>query len=87
MLAIGVPVAIFLVWWGSRGGHGEVLSSEVEEGVIIERADRTCLVRAAGGETTRLICPSAFRSGMTVRLKRTRYENGELRFSLASATP
>lgn len=83
LLAVAVPAAIFLVWWGVRGDRGEVVSIELVDGVVVEQSGKTCLIRTLAGEDTRLLCPKNTARGSTLRLQRMHHESGELRFALA----
>ena len=85
LLGIGIPVALFLVWWGIWGGHGEVRSISETTAIVIKDEGRTVLVRVASGEQVRVLKPRNVREGMTVRITRTEYRGGELRFELITA--
>jgi uncharacterized OB-fold protein len=84
VLAIAVPLAMFLVWWGVWGGGGEVTSVSEVAAVILRDEGKTCLVRVDSGEEVRIIKPRNLRVGMRVNMTRTEYDNGELRFDLKS---
>jgi hypothetical protein len=87
LLGIGIPLAMFLVWWGIWGGHGKVESVSETTAVVIRDEGNTCLVRVATGEEVRVFKPRNLKAGMTVRMTRTAYRDGELRFELITAAP
>ena len=83
VLAVAVPVAIFLVWWGVWGpGGGQKISVTEVSGEVIQNEGRVCLVRAQGGETARLLCPKRYTARAKLRLQRVVYDSGEVRFEL-----
>jgi hypothetical protein len=82
VLGIAIPLVMILVWWGIWGDHGEVRSVSETTAVVIRDEGRTCLVRVATGEEVRVFRPANAREGMTVRMTRTEYRSGELRFDL-----
>lgn len=82
VLAVAVPLAIFLVWWGIWGAHGDLVS-ELEVAAIVTRDDgKTCVVRVESGQEVRIIKPRNVVVGMRLRMRRSEYDNGELRFDL-----
>ena len=85
MLGIAVPLTMFLVWWGVWGNEGKVRAVSETTAVVIRDEGRTCLVRVVTGEEVRVFRPVNLRQGMTVRMKRTEYRSGELRFDLVTA--
>lgn len=87
VLGIAVPLAMISVWWGIWGSHGKVKSISETTAVVTRIEGRTCLVRVVTGEEVRLLKPLNLREGMTVRVTRTEYRNGELRFDLITRTP
>ncbi|HXC59558.1 MAG TPA: hypothetical protein VN645_09585 [Steroidobacteraceae bacterium] len=84
VLAVAVPLAMFLVWWGIWG-TGEVKSVSETTAVVTQVDRRTCLVRIATGEQVRIIKERDLREGMTVRMRRTDYTRGKPRFELITA--
>lgn len=85
MLGIAVPLVMILVWWGVWGNHGKVKSVSETTAVVIRDEGHTCLMRVATGEEVRVFRPANLREGMTVRVTRTEYRGGELRFDLITA--
>ena len=82
VLAVAVPLAMFLVWWGIWGTHGDVVSENEVVAVVLSDEGKTCLVRVESGEEVRIIKPRNVTVGMRLRMQRREYENGELRFDL-----
>jgi hypothetical protein len=80
VLGVAVPLAIFLVWWSFQGGTAEIVSESEVQGVVISDDGRTCLVQIESGERVHVIKPRDIRQGMTLRMRRTEYDNGDLRF-------
>ncbi len=83
VLAIAVPLGLFLLWWALRGGPGEIIEESEVAAVVIERKDRTCLIRSAQNEEARLLCPELMEAGMNVQLTRSLYDSGEIRYALS----
>jgi hypothetical protein len=82
VLGVAIPLAMFLVWWGVWGGHGDT-RSVTEVTAIVEQVDgKTCLVRVESGEQVRVIKPRNVKTGMRLRMRRTEYDNGELRYDI-----
>lgn len=84
VLGMAIPLAMILVWWGVWGTTGKVKSVSETTAVVIRADERICLVRVVTGEEVRLFRPRNVREGMTVRMTRTEYHNGELRFELVT---
>jgi len=84
VLAIAVPLAMVLAWWG-MSGHGKVKSVSETTAEVTRIDERTCLVRVASGEQVRIIKQPGLRQGMTVRMTRTEYADGTLRFEPITA--
>jgi hypothetical protein len=82
VLGIAVPLALFLVWWGVWGGHGEQTRVSEVTAVVEKDEGKTCLVRVATGQEVRVFKPRNVKVGMQVRMTRTEYEGGQLRFDL-----
>ena len=82
VLAVAVPLAMFLVWWGIWGTHGDVVAENEVVAVVLSDEGKTCLVRVESGEEVRIIKPRNVTVGMRLRMQRREYENGELRFDL-----
>jgi hypothetical protein len=87
VLAIGVPIAIFMVWWGMNGGTKDLKSVTEVGGTVIRDDGKTGLVRTQSDEEVRLVMPGTKQQGEVVRLRRHEYDNGELRFDLLASTP
>jgi hypothetical protein len=85
VLGIAIPLTMFLVWWGVWGNQGKVTAVSETTAVVIRDEGRTCLVRVVTGEEVRVFRPLNLREGMTVRMTRTQYRSGELRFDLITA--
>jgi hypothetical protein len=80
LLGVAVPLAMFLVWWGMWGARGEVISV-TEITAVVEQTDlKTCLVRVASGQQVRVLKPRNVTVGTRLRMRRTEYDDGELRF-------
>lgn len=84
ILGIAVPLIMIAVWWGVWGSHGKVESVSETSGVIVRVEAHTCMVQVASGEQVRVFKPRNAREGMQVRMIRTEYRNGELRFDLVT---
>jgi hypothetical protein len=84
VLAIAIPLAMVLAWWGIWG-RGEVKSVSETTAVVTRIDARTCLVRITSGEQVRIVKAANLREGMTVRMTRTEYTDGTLRFELITA--
>lgn len=82
VLAVAVPLAMFLVWWGIWGTHGEVVSEREVAAVVLSDEGKTCLVRVDSGQEVRIIKPRNVTVGMRLRMRRVEYDNGQLRFDL-----
>jgi hypothetical protein len=88
VLGIAVPLCIFLVWWGLWGDPGKVTSESEVSAVVIKDEGRTCLVRVASGQQVRVLKPRNAHEGTKLRMRRTEYSNGELRFEpMATLAP
>lgn len=87
VLGIVVPLVMIAVWWGVWGNHGKIRSVSETTAVVTRIEGRTCLVRVVTGEEVRVLKPLNLREGMTVRMTRTEYRSGELRFDLITRTP
>jgi len=85
VLGIAVPLTMFLVWWGVWGNHGRVRAVSETTAVVIREEGHTCLIRVVSGEEVRVFRPMNLHQGMTVRMTRTEYRSGELRFDLITA--
>ena len=85
VLGVAVPLAMFLVWWGVWGNQGKVRAVSEITAVVIRDEGRTCLVRVASGEEVRVFRPVNLHQGMKVRMTRTEYRSGKLRFDLITA--
>lgn len=86
VLGIGIPLAMALVWWGIWGGHAELKSVSETTAAVESCEGRTCSVRVASGERVRVFRPRNLVPGMKVRMTRTEYRDGELRFDLITAS-
>jgi hypothetical protein len=82
VLGVAVPLAMFLVWWGVWGTRGDEISVTEVTAVVISDDGKTCLVRVESGEQVRIIKPRNVTNGMRLQMRRTEYDNGELRFDL-----
>jgi hypothetical protein len=82
VLGVAVPLAMFLVWWGVWGMQGDVIAETEVTGVVLSDDGKTCLVKVDSGEQVRILKPRNVTAGMRLRLRRTEYEDGELRFDL-----
>jgi hypothetical protein len=82
VLAVAIPVAMFLVWWSIWGTTADVISVTEVSGEVVRNDGRTCLVRAQSGESAHLLCPKRYMAGMKLRLSRTQFSSGDLRFAL-----
>lgn len=80
VVGVAVPLAIFLVWWSFSGGRGEIASIREVSAVVLQDDGRTCLVEVESGERVRVIRPRDARAGTRLRMRRTDYTNGEVRF-------
>jgi hypothetical protein len=87
LLGIAIPLAMFLVWWGIWGGHADVKSVSETTGSVLDCEGRTCTVRVASGEQVHVLKPRNLVIGMQVRMTRTEYTDGELRFDLVTVRP
>jgi hypothetical protein len=87
LLGIAIPLAMFLMWWGIWGGHADVKSVSETTGSVLGCEGRTCTVRVATGEQVHVLKPRNLVVGMKVRMMRTEYTDGELRFELVTAQP
>lgn len=84
VLAIAVPLAMVLAWWG-LSGHGKIKSVSETTAVVTHLDTRTCLVRIPTGQQVRILRAAGLSEGMTVRMKRIEYTDGTLRFELITA--
>jgi hypothetical protein len=82
LLAVAVPLSMFLVWWSIWGAHGDLVSAREVPAIVLRDEGKTCLVRVESGEEVRIIKPRNVTAGMRVRMLRSEYDNGELRFDL-----
>lgn len=87
VLGIGIPLVMFLVWWGIRGGHADVESVSETTATVLACEGRTCRVRVATGEEVVVLKARNMAAGMGVRLTRTQYADGELHFELITTHP
>jgi hypothetical protein len=87
VLGIGIPLGMFLVWWGIWGGHAEVRSVSETTATVLDCEGQTCRVRVATGEQVRILKARNLVPGMNVRMTRTLYDDGELRFELITKRP
>ncbi len=88
VLAVAVPLAMFMVWWGIWGGHADVVSESEVIGKVLRDEGRTCLVRIESGEEVRILKPRNVKAGMQLRMHRTEYEDGALHFeAIAQVRP
>jgi hypothetical protein len=87
VLGIAIPLGMFLLWWGIWGGHAEVKSVSETRATVASCEGRTCIVRVASGESVRIFKARNLVVGMDVRMTRTEYGDGELRFELITARP
>ena len=85
VLGVAIPLCMFLAWWGIWGGHAEVRSVSETSAIVLKCEGRTCRVRVASGEEVHVLKARNLAEGMTVRMTRTEYEDGELRFELITA--
>jgi hypothetical protein len=82
VLGIGIPLGMFLLWWGIWGGHAKVRSVSETTAAVLSCEGHTCKVRVATGEQVRILQARDLVAGMQVRMTRTEYSDGELRFAL-----
>lgn len=87
VLGVAVPLAMFLVWWGVWGGHGDAVSVTEVVAVVEQDDGKTCLVRVESGEQVRVIKPRNVKAGMRLKMKRTEFDNGELRYDIIGRAP
>lgn len=88
VLTVAIPVILIAVWWGWKSGHGEVVSRSEVAAEVVQVDGRTSLVRIETGEEVRIVTPPDARKGMTLRMRRTVYEDGAQLFSrMASPAP
>ncbi len=80
VLGVAVPLAMFLVWWGVWGLGGDVISVTEVTAEVVSDDGRTCLVKVESGEHVRILKPRNVTRGMRLQLRRTEYDDGELRF-------
>jgi hypothetical protein len=85
LLGIGIPLGMFLVWWGTWGGHAEVRSISETTALVQGCEGRTCTVRVVTGEQVHILKARNLVVGMKVRMTRTEYTDGELHFELITA--
>lgn len=82
VLAIAVPLVVLAIWWGSRNDHGAVSSITEVPAVVVRIEGRTCLVRLQTGEQVRIIRWPELREGLAIRLARTQYKDGAIRYRM-----
>jgi hypothetical protein len=82
VLGVAVPLAMFLVWWGVWGARGEVIAISEVTAEVVSDDGKTCLVQVESGQQVRIIKPRNVTTGMRLRMRRTEYDDGELRFDL-----
>jgi len=82
LLGIGIPLGMFLLWWGLWGGHADVKSVSETTAQVLGCEGRTCTVRVATGEQVHVLKARNLVVGMKVRMTRTAYTDGELHFEL-----
>jgi len=87
VLGIAIPLCMFLAWWGIWGGHAEVRSVSETSAIVQQCEGQTCLVRVVSGEQVRIFRARNLAAGMRVRMTRTEFDDGELRFDLITAKP
>jgi hypothetical protein len=87
VLGIAVPLGMFLIWWGIWGGHAEVKSISETRATVVSCEGRTCMVRVDSGQNVRIFKARNLVEGMNVRMTRTEYSDGELRFELITVRP
>lgn len=85
VLGIGIPMGMFLVWWGIWGGHADVESVSETTAEVLSCEGRTCRVRVASGEQVHVLKARNLAAGRKVRMTRTQYSDGELRFELITS--
>lgn len=85
VMAVAVPLSMFLVWWGVWGSHGDTKSVSETTATVESCEGRTCLVRVATGEQVRIFRARNMVPAMNVRMTRTEYSDGQLRFDLITA--
>jgi hypothetical protein len=81
VLGIGIPMAIFLVWWSISGNDGDVVATTVVTARIIADEGKTALVVVDEGKSVRILKPRNAGEGDQLRMTRTQYESGELRYT------
>jgi hypothetical protein len=82
VLGVGIPLCVFLLWWGIWGGHADVRSVSETTALVLGCEGKTCTVRVATGEQVHVLKARNLVAGMQVRMTRTQYTDGELRFEL-----
>ncbi len=87
VVGIGVPLGLFLLWWGIWGRPAETRSVSETTAKVLACEGRTCTVRIATGEQVYILKARNLEVGMTVRMTRTEYTDGELRFDLVTRPP
>jgi hypothetical protein len=88
IVGIAVPLTLFLVWWAFSGGRGEITSISEVSALVLSDDGRTCLVRIDSGEQVRVFKPRDAKAGSRLRMRRTLYDNGDVRFDpVASIAP
>lgn len=85
VLGVAIPLAMFLVWWGIWGGHAEVRSVSETRATVLGCEGRTCTVRVASGEQVHILKLRNIVVGMELRMTRTEFTDGELRFEPITA--
>jgi hypothetical protein len=80
VLGVAVPLAMFLVWWGVWGLGGDVISVTEVTAEVVSDDGKTCLVKVESGEQVRILKPRNATIGTRLQLRRTEYDDGELRF-------
>jgi hypothetical protein len=81
VLGVGIPLAIFLVWWSISGNDGDVVAATVVSARIIADEGKTALVLVDEGKQVRILKPRNAAKGDPLRMTRTQYESGELRYT------
>jgi hypothetical protein len=87
VLAVGIPLIMFMLWWGIWGGRAKLDSVSETEAKVLSCEGQTCLLRVITGEQVRVLKARNLAVGMTVRVTRTVLSGGELRFELITKLP
>lgn len=87
LVAMALPVVMFLVWWRMQGDHGEVVARSEASAVVEQVEGRTVMVRVATGERVRILHLFPMHNGMPLRMQRLQYEDGKVRFEPVAPAP